>query len=202
MITGCGTGARQSASKPRKFTVAIPSVTFPAAQRLAQRTHLVITVRNAGARTIPDIAASICNVTCDYPAPPGQASSAQAFAEDLTTPNLADRSRPVWIIDRPPGACRFSCPSGGAGAAVTAYSNTWALGSLAPGSTARFDWAVTAVTPGRHVVAWQIAAGLGGDARAVLANGSTPEGRFRITVSSAPQRSYVNAQGQVVKIGP
>jgi hypothetical protein len=182
--------------------VAIPRATFPASQRLAQRTHLVITVRNAGARTIPDIAASICNVTCDYPAPRGQASSAQAFAEDLAAPYLADPSRPVWIIDRPPGACRFSCPSGGPGGAVTAYTNTWALGSLAPGSTARFDWAVTAVTPGRHVVAWQIAAGLTGNARAVLANGLTPQGRFGITISSAPQRSYVNARGQVVKIGP
>ena len=47
-----------------------------------------------------------------------------------------------------------SCNQGGSGGAVTAYSNTWALGRLAPGATARFVWRVTAVSPGTHVVAY------------------------------------------------
>jgi hypothetical protein len=202
-VTACGSGARQDVGEPAgRFTVAIPHATFPASQRLAQRTRLVIAVRNAGTKTIPDVAVTICNVTCAYPAPRGEGSGAQAFAEVLHMPYVADPSRPVWIVDRPPGSCRFTCRSGGPGGAVTAYSNTWALGSLRPGSTAVFDWAVTAVMPGRHVVAWQVAAGLNGDAKAVRANGSPPRGTFRITIHSAPQPTYVTANGQVVPVGP
>jgi hypothetical protein len=202
-VTGCGAGARQDANEPSgRFTVAIPSATFPASQRLAQRTHLVIAVRNAGAKAIPDVAVTICNLTCAYPAPRGAGTSAQAFAQDLDMPYLASPSRPVWIVDRAPGSCRFTCQSGGAGGAVTAYSNTWALGTLRPGATATFDWAVTAVKAGRHVVAWQIAAGLNGDARAVLANGTKPRGRFTVIIHSAPAPSFVTPDGRVVSINP
>ncbi len=199
-LAACGGGARQDASEPSgKFTVQVPTATFPASQRLSEHTHLVIAVRNLSGKTIPDVAVTICNATCAYPAPHGEGTSAQAFSEDLSMPNLANPSRPVWIVDRPPGQCTYSCLSGGPGGAVTAYSNTWALGALKPGATARFDWAVTAVKPGRHVVAWEVAAGLNGKARAVLADGSTPHGRFAVTINSAPQRSYVNDRGQVVK---
>jgi hypothetical protein len=81
---------------------------------------------------------------------------------------------------------------------VTAYANTWALGRLAPGKTARFVWAVTAVKAGKHVVAWQVAAGLNGKAKAVLSNGSAPHGAFAVNVGTAPAQSYVNNNGQVV----
>jgi hypothetical protein len=204
VLTGCGSGVRQDATEPTgTFRVVVPRATFPGSQRLAQRTHLVITVRNAGRKAIPNIAVTICNVTCAYRAraAAGVATSAEAFAVDLDMPYLANPSRPVWIVDRAPGPCAYSCQSGAPGGAVTAYSNTWALGSLKPGATARFDWAVTAVKAGRHVVAWQVAAGLNGDAKAVLANGSSPAGRFKVTILTAPQRSYVKANGQVVAIG-
>ena len=87
---------------------------------------------------------------------------------------LAHPSRPVWVVDRPPGPCDSGCSanssagSGRPGGAVTAYSNTWALGRARAGHTAKFDWAVTAVAPGHHVVAWEVAAGLNGKAKAVL----------------------------------
>jgi hypothetical protein len=202
MLAGCGGGARQDASEPSgKFPVAVSIATFPASQRLAQRTHLVVAVRNAGSQTIPNIAVTICNVTCAYPAPPGQGTGAAAFAQVLQMPGLANPSRPVWIVDRPPGECIAGCKPGSSGApggAVTAYSNTWALGALAPGETARFDWAVTAVAPGRHVVAWEVAAGLNGKARAVTSGGSAPHGTFTVLIHRAPTRSYVNDQGQIV----
>ena len=81
---------------------------------------------------------------------------------------------------------------------MTAYSNTWALGPLRPGKTAQFSWKLTAVSPGRHVVAWQVAAGLNGRAKAVLGNGSRPQGTFAVQISAAPQQSYVNNNGQIV----
>jgi hypothetical protein len=202
VLTACGGGARQDATEPSgNFPVAVSTATFPASQRLAERTHLVLDVRNAGSATIPNVAVTICNVTCAYNAPPGEGTSAAAFAQNLQMPGLANPSRPVWIIDRPPGPCIAGCKPGSSGApggAVTAYSNTWALGALAPGQTARFDWAVTAVAPGRHVVAWEVAAGLNGKARAVTGSGSLPQGTFRVTIHTAPAQTYVNDKGQVV----
>lgn len=199
VVTACGAGPRQDVNEPKgNFPVNLTTAKFPASQRLSGHVHLVLKVRNAGTRTIPDIAVTICNVTCAYPAPPGEGTSAQAFAEDLGMPEVANPSRPVWIVDRPPGLCGYSCQQGGAGGAVTAYSNTWALGALSPGATATFDWAVTAVRPGHHVVAWEIAAGLNGKAKAVTANGSLPHGTFTVNISSAPVQSYVNGSGKVV----
>jgi hypothetical protein len=198
-ISACGGGQNQAASEPSgNFPVHVSAASFPAAQRLSQHTHLVIAVHNTGSKAIPNVAVTICNVTCAYPAPKGEGSSSQAFAADISQSNQANPSRPVWVIERPPGPCGYSCKNGGQGAAVTAYSNTWALGRLAPGKTARFDWAVTAVQPGLHVVAWQVAAGLNGKAKAVLANGSAPHGTFAVKVSTKPAQSYVNNNGQIV----
>ena len=198
-LSACGGGGDQAASEPSgNYTVTVSTARFPASQKLAQHTHLVISVHNAGHKTIPDVAVTICNVTCRYPAPKGQGSSSQAFAASIDQSYLANPSRPLWIVDRAPGACRYSCQNGGQGAAVTAYANTWALGRLGPGRTARFDWAVTAVKAGRHVVAWQVAAGLNGKAKAVLSNGSAPHGTFAVHVGHAPAQSYVNNDGQIV----
>jgi hypothetical protein len=201
-LSACGGGSNQAASEPSgNFAVAVRAASFPASQHLAQHTHLVIDVHNSGNKTIPDVAVTICNVTCAYPAPKGQGSSSQAFSADINQSYLANPSRPLWVIDRAPGSCGYSCKNGGQGAAVTAYSNTWALGPLAPGKTARFDWAVTAVQAGHHVVAWQVAAGLNGKAKAVLANGRAPHGTFTVKVKTAPAQSYVNNNGQVVTTG-
>ena len=202
-LAGCGGGARHDANEPSgNFPVAVSTAMFPASQRLAEHTHLVLAVRNAGSETIPNIAVTICNVTCRYPAPPGEGTDAAAFAQVLRMPGLANPSRPVWIVDRPPGECNAGCRpgstgSGSPGGAVTAYSNTWALGALAPGQTARFDWAVTPVAPGRHVVAWEVAAGLNGKARAVTSSGALPHGTFTVTVHTAPAQTYVNDNGQI-----
>ena len=204
-LSACGGGQRQDASEPSgNFTVQITAASFPASQRLSEHSHLVLAIRNAGAKTVPNIAVTICNVTCAYPAPAGEGSSAAAFAQDLQMQGLANPSRPVWVVDRPPGACNYGCGGktaggqGSPGGAVTAYSNTWALGALAPGKTAKFDWAVTAVSPGRHVVAWEVAAGLNGKAKAVLPGGSPPHGTFAVNISTAPAQTYVNNSGQIV----
>jgi hypothetical protein len=199
-MTACGSGARQDAHEPSAtFKVSITSAKFPVRQYIAEPTQLVISVRNAGAKTIPDLAVTICNVTCAYPAPAGEGTSSRAFAADLNQQYLANPSRQIWVVDRAPGSCVYSCGSGAlGGSAVTAYSNTWALGSLGPGAIATFDWKVTALAPGRHIVAWQIAAGLNGRAKTILANGSQPRGSFAVTISGAPTQSYVNNRGHVV----
>jgi hypothetical protein len=197
-LSACG-GQRRAARGPRgTFTVDVSTARFPAAQRIAQRTHLVIAVRNTSATTIPNVAVTICNVTCAYPAPKGEGTSAQAFASDIKQPYAANPSRPNWIVDRGPGRCGYSCQNGGQGAGTTAYSNTWALGKLRPGRTARFDWAVTAVGPGRHTVAWEVAAGLNGNGKALLSDGSPAHGTFAVQIRTAPPQTYVNNNGQIV----
>jgi hypothetical protein len=187
LLSACGGGQRQDATEPSgKFTVEVTTASFPSSQRLSEHAHLVLAVHNVSGKTLPDVAVTICNVTCRYPAPPGGGTSAAAFSENLQMPGLAHRSRPVWVVDNPPAG------------AVTAYSNTWALGQLPRGRTARFDFGVTAVKPGRHMVAWEVAAGLNGKAKAVLSDGSLPHGTFTVLVHNTPAQTYVNNGGQVV----
>ncbi len=57
---------------------------------------------------------------------------------------------------------------------------------------------MTAVVPGRHVVAWEVSAGLSGKAKAVLSDGSLPHGTFPVMVSPTAGQSYVNNNGQIV----
>jgi hypothetical protein len=163
-------------------------------QHLAQHTRMVVTVRNAGSKAIPNVAVTITS--------PPRGTSVQAFARYASMTGLASHSRPVWIIDRPPGPCvgtsGFSCRQGGAGGAVTAYSNTWAMGPLQPGQIARFVWGVTAVTTGSYPVRYQVAAGLNGKAKARLAGGGIPTGIFVVRISGRPPQSYVNNSGQIV----
>jgi hypothetical protein len=203
-ISACGGGTRQDAQEPHAhYAVQVPVAVFPAAQNLVQRARMVIAVRNASAKTIPDVAVTITD--------PRYGTTAQAFAERVTSsysgpsqPVLANSSRPVWVVDRGPGAhvCPASCLAAGGGGAggQTAYSNTWALGKLAPGHSAIFRWTVTAVQPGTHLVRYRVAAGLNGDAVATLAGGGLPTGVFRVTIHAAPQQSYVNNAGQIVVI--
>jgi hypothetical protein len=205
VLSACGGGQRQDAQEPAgKFKVQITTASFPTSQRLSEHTHFVLAVHNVSGKTLPDVAVTVCNVTCAYPAPPGEGTSAAAFAQNLQMQGLAHPSRPVWVVDNPPGPCNVGCAAnsssggGGPGGAVTAYSNTWALGQLRPGQTAKFDWGLTAVAPGRHVVAWEVAAGLNGNAKAVLADGSLPHGKFTVTVHTAPAQTYVNNNGQIV----
>lgn len=197
-VAACGGQTHRAHHSKGRFRVAVETATFPARQHVSRHAHLVIAVRNAGSRAIPNVAVTICNVTCAYPAPRGEGTSAAAFGADLSQPRLSNPSRPVWIVDAAPGPCGYSCRHGGRGAAVTAYSNTWALGRLAPGRTARFDWSVTPVQAGRHVVAWEVAAGLNGRARTALAAGGRPHGTFTVDVSGQPPQSYVDNDGRIV----
>jgi hypothetical protein len=204
-LAACGSAPRQDASEPSGFYHVRVVTAWRTPQRLAQSTSLVITVRNMDStKTIPDVAVTICNTTCSYsPAAlrRGWGTSVQAFGQKLDMPGLANDSRPVWIVNQAPNPhniCTYSCQQGGPGGAVTAYSNTWALGELKPNASATFVWKLTAVSPGVHIVAWQVAAGLNGKAKAITVGGVQPRGKFVIHVARAPARSYVNNNGQVV----
>lgn len=181
-LAGCGGGDRQDSDEPSgTFPVNVIRATFPAQQRLAEKSELKITVRNAGDKTVPNLA-----VTVESDAP-DQTAAATAFSEASQMQGLADPSRPVWVLDYG--------PKGG----VTAYTNTWALGKLAPGRSKTFVWHVTAVKPGVHAIKYKVAAGLDGKAKAVVAGrNEQPAGAFTINISRKPANARVGENGQVI----
>lgn len=176
---GCG-GQTQAADEPSgTYTVAVSKAAFPPRQHLAQSTQMVINVRNTGRKPIPDVA-----VTLETE---GSGTTAKAFERYDPQVNLADHSRPIWALDQG--------PYGG----DTAYANTWALGSLAPGATKSFTWNVTAVKAGRYTIDYTVSAGLDGKAKARVAGGGQPYGKFPVRISSRPRQTRVSGQGRVIQ---
>ena len=170
-LAACG-GQAQDAKEPSgTFRVSVVRASFPTKQHLAQSQRMVLSVKNTGRRAIPNLA-----VTVD------------SFAAKSSQPDLADSSRPNWVVDK--------SPVGG----DTAYVNTWALGRLRPGQVRRFVWNVTAVKPGTHTVKWRVAAGLNGKAQARAAGDRVPQGQFTVDVSDTPAQSRVDpATGQIIR---
>ncbi|MBA2766827.1 MAG: hypothetical protein H0U33_07615, partial [Solirubrobacterales bacterium] len=95
-----------------------------------------------------------------------------------------------WILE--------SGPRGG----TTAYVNTWAKGELPAGETARFEWDVTAVEAGTHELAYRVAAGLDGKARAQGEGERAPEGDVTVTITDRPTDARVDPDtGEVILEG-
>ncbi len=209
-LGACTAGGRLDENEPlASFTVSVPVHTFPASQTLSTHSHLVLVIRNDSNKVIPNVAVTLCNVTCKFPAPAGEGPYAQPFGSGppaaspgAAAPSNENATYQVWVVDKPPGICTgragYSCAGGSYGSAVTYDANTWAQGPLKPGASSKFDWAVTAVKPGRWTVAWEVSAGLSGKARAVLSDGTLPQGTFPVTISNTPAQSYVNSSGQIV----
>ena len=173
-VGGCGGGERQDKNEPSgTFSMSVVKAAFPTSQSLAKQEALTISVRNTDSRAIPDLA-----VTVD------------SFSTRSQQQGLADPERPVWIVDEG--------PSGG----TTAYTNTWALGRLAPGATRTFTWKVTAIQPGTHTVKYRVAAGLNGEAKAKVNGREDFQGSFTVAISGKPAQSTVDPDtGQVIREG-
>jgi hypothetical protein len=174
-ITACG-GSAQDAHEPSgNFKVAIVKHSFPSKQKLAKRSTLVIAVKNIDNRPLPNPSVTI-----------------NSFNRNSSQADLADPSRPVFVVNRG--------PRGG----ETANQATSAFGrELRPGQVAVFKWSVTAVQAGRYKIGWTVSAGLFGKAVAVDAAGhKNPGGRFVGTISNAAPHSTVNFKnGKTVQGG-
>src|SRR5918992_713053 len=153
---GCGGAERQDEDEREgDFAVEVVRASFPEdGQKLAKSSNLLITVRNAGEETIPNIA-----VTVD------------GFNYRKPDPELADPERPQFVINGRPREiggfpeAKDASPLG----CDTAYVNTWACGPLRAGKERTFEWSVTAVNAGDFAIRWRVAAGLDRNARAVSA---------------------------------
>lgn len=163
LLSACG-AARQDANEPSgNFKVEVVKQSFPAKQKLAKRSVMEITVKNVDSKTIPNISVTV-----------------NSFNRRADNPQLADASRPVFIVN--------TGPEGG----ETANNATSALGPLGPGQTKTFKWDVTAVHAGPYKISYKVSAGLYGKAQAVDASGKTPHGEFSGTISNAAPNSRVN----------
>ena len=186
--TGCGGGERQDADEPEgEFPVQVLNASFPERQKLAQSSSLVITVRNAGTETIPNIALTV-----------------DGFNYRRDDPDLADRERPRFAVNGVPveiagfPEAKDATPRG----CDTAYVNTWACGPLRPDAQTTFRWSVTAVRAGPFKVDWRVAAGLDGKANAVSAGGGpAPSGSFAGSVSSKAPQTRIGEDGRTVVSG-
>ena len=187
-LASCGGGERQDKNEPRgNYPVEIVDAKFPGSQKLAKESDLVITVRNAGDKVIPNIAVSV-----------------KGFDERLKDRTLADPNRPVFVINgRPKEIASFpeskdAAPEGG----ETAYVGTWALGKLGPNKTKTFRWNVTAVRPGPYKLEYKVSAGLDGKARAVLEGGDEiPSGEFAGTITEEAPDARIGEDGQTIEQG-
>jgi len=155
-LTGCGSKDRQDkGEKEGTWKVQVVSASFPGKQTLADTTELQIKVKNEDTRTLPNLA-----VTVD------------GFDRREENKDIADPSRPIWVIEKGPDN------------STTAYTNTWAVGAVPAGQTRTLKWKVTAVRPGTYTLRWRVAASLTGKSKAVLADdGGAAKGEFVAQVS-------------------
>jgi hypothetical protein len=187
VLAGCG-GERQDEDEPEgDFDVEVTRASFPKKQRLAQSSNLVITVRNAGDRAVPNVAVTVEGLN---------------YRKGDNT--LADPERPQFVVNGLPREiggfpeAKDATPLG----CDTAYVDTWACGRLRPGDEKSFRWSVTAVKAGPYRISYTVAAGLDGNAKAVSAGGGeAPRGSFSGTVSDEAPEVRVGDDGTTVVEG-
>ena len=169
---GCGGGQRQDANDPHgTYMVDLERAQFPSSQRIAKRANFVITVRNVGDATIPNLAVTL-----------------HGFTRRTGSSRDASPSASLWIIDAPPPG------------AQTAIEDTWAAGALQPGERATLRWRVTPIVAGTHVLNYSIAPSLQDRARARLAGGGASRGTLTVNVLAKPAPSRVDPHtGRVIR---
>jgi hypothetical protein len=198
-VAACGGGGeRQDADEPEgQFPVEVSTAQFPNRQTLAETSDLRLAVQNTGTEEIPELAVTIF-VDDGSGAVSSGAGGQGSFDIRSDQPGLANPSRPVWILeDKYPRIVGEPAPLGSS-PGTTAQTNTFAFGPLAAGETREMLWRVTAVKGGTYTLNYEIAAGLQGKAEAVTADGSVPEGKFVVTISTRPPKATVNEAGKVV----
>jgi hypothetical protein len=202
-LSACGGGSeRQDEKEPEgEFRVQVVEQSFPSDQEVADDAKMVIAVRNADTKEIPNVAVSLGPKLQDGE----EGDSFDRKVKDPENPNnknpeLADPARPVFVLNEAPKD------------SDTANVDTYALGTLKPGETRRFVWDVSAVEPGPFKITWIVSAGLGGKAKAVLPgpadcgpDGNDPcwvEGKFAGRISDVPPKAIVSpGDGETVVRG-
>jgi len=160
---GCGPSRQDANETSGTWKIAVTKFQFAAKQHIGSQEPLTITVQNKDSRRIPAVAVTLIGTSFR-----------------ANHPGDADPNRPIWILD--------SAPRGGA----TAQGGTWILPGVAPGVSRVFQWKATPVVGGQFPLKYKVAAGLHGNARATLEDGTAPEGAMQVDVSKSPDIHPVN----------
>ena len=204
-LVACGGDDRQDADEPSgEFEIHVADAEFPDDQRLAETTQLRLAFENAGEEAVPDLAVTIWT---------GDEKASESFSIYSDQPGLADRNRPVWILEDgypkcidddkiPPcipsdQASPKEIRAAGSAGAEAAQTDTFSFGALQPGESLEGIWELTPIKAGTYTVHYEVAAGLTGKAKAVTEDGSPVEGEFVVTITDKPPRARVNDAGQV-----
>jgi hypothetical protein len=199
VLASCGGGTRQDATEPvGNFQVEVTKASFPTKQRISQQTDLQLEIKNTDDVAIPDLAITIFTGTGEHPEADG------SFSVRLDDPNLANPSRPVWILENEypkllgPGVTLKNLDSQPSAGAAAAQTDTYQFGAIPPGETKAVDWRVTPAKAGTYTVQYQVAAGLQGNAKAVTSDGSPVKGQFVVTIKSKVPQTCVTGSGKVI----
>jgi hypothetical protein len=183
LLVSCGGERQDENEREGRYRVEVVEASFPPKQKLAKRSKLVIVVRNADSKTIPNVGVTL-----------------EGFDVRRKDPDLADPNRPVFLIDarakRIGGfpEAQDAAPEG----CDTSYVGTWACGPLRAGEEKRFEWTVTAVDAGPYRVSYTVNAGLDGKAKAIDVSGGPPRGLFVGSISDAPPDTRVADDGRTI----
>ena len=196
-LSACGGGGEsQDVDEPTgNFPVEVATASFPERQQLVESSDLELEINNAGDQTVPNLAVTI--YTTPTQAPSGQPKADHPFSIRVDQPNLADPTRPVWVLENKfpkligAGVSNESlgrAPSAGAAAAQT---DTFQFGAVPSGESKAIVWRVTPVRAGSYTVHYVVTAGLFGKAKAVTSDGAPVEGEFPVTIKSNPPSTCV-----------
>lgn len=195
-LAACGGGSSEFANEPSgKFPVSVTRSSFPNRQHISKRTDLVLGLRNSGKKSVPALAITVWT---------GETKADGSFNIRLDNPQLANPSRPVWILENKypkllgNGVTLSNVEKAPSAGAETALTDTYSFGPLKPGKSKVIDWRVTPATTGTYTVHYLVAAGLGGQAKAVTTAGGPVKGEFVVTIGSKPPQTCVLPNGEVV----
>src|SRR5205814_2825523 len=111
LMTGCGgSNQKQDVNEPKgTFPVAVETASFPGNQKLAKSSRMVIVVRNAGSKSVPNV-----SVTVKCPGQgQGENGGGGGFQYTTSQKGVADPNRPQFVVDKIP--TRTPRPTGGLG---------------------------------------------------------------------------------------
>ena len=191
-LAACGGGESRDANEAAgTYRLKVVKAEFPPRQRLGETSLLRLGVRNTGEKTLPSLTVSITG---------GDKLSRESslpFGYRDPAPGIAQPDRPVWSLAQGYPKVDGSDKPGGA---ETAELKTFAFGPLKPGRTTEAVWKLSAVKAGRHVLLYEVGAGLSGEVHAKTDNGASPGGSFTVKISDVPPEVEVKDNGEVVEI--
>ena len=190
-----GDEERQDENEPAgEFPVEVNSAKFPARQRLAETSDLVLEWRTPATRRSPTSRSRSTQATRRPTARSTSAPTSRTWPTRTAPSGSSKTDYPKLLAEGVDVAELDAEPTAGA---ETAATDTYAFGPLPPGESLTAVWRVTPVVGGTFTVHYEVAGGLDGQAKAVTADGSPVEGEFVATISTKPPKTRVTDSGEV-----